>query len=409
MENRSDDIKNKLYVGKSIFGNPTFLLTQNVLFDVRGTINYKVLNDETVFWTEEVFIPFLVLFNKVCEPVISFCQKYRENSFSKIESAIRDKKNYNDLESKSESIREKVELLQHEFDEKRKEEQTQNKQMVVIKSLKAFLKKEEDVEKLTALETKLEFQENALKATIKELKILESKRHKYLDEIAKIESSTLVLSKRIRSDSKLLEKYFALVEEAETYIKSNFFKEEVIAKFSIGLWKKLNSVYFNVRQLFSEEDLQKQLDEYIHEEDNSRKKDEEIKREKSTKSRKERKTKEPEKKLSKFIPNLDRFLKNAFVRDVTKDSVNFEVQIMQLQKQIDGIDRRKKELKEQFVNDAIRRSKDSDPEVRELGEMHKKLYEKILVSFDSEKRVVELLEQELQEKLVKTLIGGEKG
>ena len=77
---------------------------------------------------------------------------------------------------------------------------------------------------------------------------------------------------------------------------------------------------------------------------------------------------------------------------------------MRLQKNIDSIDRRKKELNEQFVEDAVRRSKNSNPEISELGKLHTKLYERILVSFESEKRVVELSIQELQEKLVKKLV-----
>ena len=168
---------------------------------------------------------------------------------------------------------------------------------------------------------------------------------------------------------------------------------------------KAKKYYFNVRTLFSSSELQKQLDQYIHEEDASS--IVQVTKQTSSKGSKKNKNKEPEKpekQVSKFIPNLDRILKNAFVRDETKDSVNFETKIMELQKKIDSIDRRKKELNEQFVEDALRRSNHSDPEISELGKLHTELYKKIQVSFDSEKRVVEVSIQNLQEQLVNKLV-----
>ena len=405
------DSKDKVYVAKTILNNPTFLLTQNIVFDIRASINYNLLDDETVLWVEEVFIPFLAKFNKVCEPVISFCQKYREGDVSKIENAINDKKNYDDMLEKSQSFQEKVELLETRIYGKKEDKKKQEKQLVVLNSLKSVLKKNEKVsERLTSLESKIELQEQSLKVIDKELKTLEKTRQEYNDEFSKFKAGVQIVSRNVESSSKLLKKYLDLLEKSEQYIESHFFKEDIIKKFSIGLWGRLKSIYFNVRKLFSSTELQKQLEQYIHEEDVSS--IEQVTKQtssKESKSKKERKQKEgarkeSEKPVSKFIPDLDRILKNAFVRDVTKDSVDFDTKIMRLQKNIDSIDRRKKELNEQFVEDAVRRSKNSNSEISELGKLHTKLYERILVSFESEKRVVELSIQELQEKLVKKLV-----
>tara|TARA_B100001989_G_scaffold253322_1_gene239948 strand:- start:2623 stop:3867 length:1245 start_codon:yes stop_codon:yes gene_type:complete len=405
------DSKDKVYVAKTILNNPTFLLTQNIVFDIRASINYNLLDDETVLWVEEVFIPFLAEFNKVCEPVISFCQKYREGDVSKIENAINDKKNYDDMLEKSQSFQEKVELLETRIYGKKEDKKKQEKQLVVLNSLKSVLKKNEKVsERLTSLESKIELQEQSLKVIDKELKTLEKTRQEYNDEFSKFKAGVQIVSRNVESSSKLLKKYLDLLEKSEQYIESHFFKEDIIKKFSIGLWGRLKSIYFNVRKLFSSTELQKQLEQYIHEEDVSS--IEQVTKQtssKESKSKKERKQKEgarkeSEKPVSKFIPDLDRILKNAFVRDVTKDSVDFDTKIMRLQKNIDSIDRRKKELNEQFVEDAVRRSKNSNSEISELGKLHTKLYERILVSFESEKRVVELSIQELQEKLVKKLV-----
>ena len=71
---------------------------------------------------------------------------------------------------------------------------------------------------------------------------MKKKVEEYKKEYEKLNADTKIVSRKVELNSKLLKEYFHLLEETEKYIESHFFEEEVIAKFSVGLWGKLKSI-----------------------------------------------------------------------------------------------------------------------------------------------------------------------
>lgn len=435
MESIDKELKNKDYVVKTVLINPTFLLTQNISFDVRGSINYNILTNETVLWVEEFFIPFLGNFSKVCEPVILFCQKHTDGDRSRIKIAKDDETNYRNLEEQSESMRENVISLKDEIDKNRNFKKEIQKKIAITESLERAIRNEKKellerlkylkdkdelddgektqkseieknikkaVAKLVTIESHTSFNESEMKNVSKKLKYLDGKTEEFKKRVLRFDADMKILSRKVENNANLLDTYTRLIEEKEDYIEKNFFSNKLVSEFCILLWGELKKNYFNVRTLFSEEVLEKQLEQYIQEEDDLKSKSVEHNKTKSDKSsRKKEKVKHVEKKyVSKVIPDLDKFLKKAYVRDVTKTSVDYETKISMLQDNIASIERRKHELNEHFVKDAVKRSKSSDQDTSELGKLHIELYDKILTAFDSEKKISELSIEKLVESLM---------
>lgn len=433
------ELKNKEYVVNTILRNPTFLLTRNILFDVRGSINYNTLTNETVFWLEEIFIPFLENFSKICEPVIAFCQKHMDGNISRIKVAKNDKTNYHKLEEQSESMRADVVRLEATNDENRNFKKEIQKKIAITESLERAIRNEKkellgrlkyletknelnydekiqkdetekSIEKidakLTTLESHKSLNELELKNVSKNIKELVENMEKINKTVTNFYGEMKILLRKVESNADLVDTYDRLIEEKQHYIGKNFFSDKLTTQFCISLWNNLKETYFNVRTLFSEEVLEKQLEQYIKEEYDLKSVAAQLKSTKSDKSTgKKGKDKHVEKKyVSKVIPDLDKFLKKAYVRDVTKTSVDYETQISMLQNNIASIERRKHELNEHFVKDAVKRSKSSDQDTSELGKIHIELYDRILTAFDSEKKISELSIEKLQERLVESLI-----
>ena len=391
-----------------VLNQPTFLICQSVTFDLRSTYQYSKSSKDFILWIERTFIPFLSSFKEIVTPVIKVFQKYRSHEGSALVNALQNSEYLDELISKSDKISEQANLLQLDFDTLDSSISKVKQRISRLHSLRLALQAKGN---LKNNQKSIDANEELLTAELddftKKRKILLKRRELMVKENESLRVESSIMDRKVSSNRKIVDEFFEKYEKAEKELRERCFMTELFEQFSTTLLERLNKVYFNVIELLSEDEIMKQIDVYIEEEEKDLKKkyDDKIQHRSVQSSKASSSNSSFEKPVKhEFVPDISRLLKKAYVRDESKEIVEIEKELERLDQQLKSLKKRTDELQREFVNDAMRRMRSDLEETRNLGALHYNMYQKIMTSFQSESIVIQMAKEDLQLKLGTSLL-----
>ena len=385
--------------------HPTFLLTSDLymLHEVRSLLPYSDLSHSTVIEIEDTVIQFLCDIRATLDPLIKFCQTKTTSNGNTIDIAIRDNDAHSVSEKELDELLEDVQTLQAKFEDIDDQIAESKRKIQRLNALSKIIATRSIAER-DSFKSQDDAAKHALQAQEKRRRALVQQSEKLKKRQQTLEADSTILARSIIANNALIDKY----EKIRQQTRSGFDKIATSAQRSTFinlLWERLASVHFHVRELLSQEALNKQLDDYVTEHPEPTPPPQcRSKRKSSTRKDTYERKRDAQKCITQLNSyNLSRLLQRAFVRDETRGHVTMENKLVQFDKKIAGIDNRKRDLETIFVAEAKARTESSEENIRSLGEEHYNLYQKILKSFDAEKVVLMARKAEAQNELIEDL------